>query len=32
MGCYAIAACKRTGMDVVLATNDKDLFQLVVLA
>ena len=29
MGCYAIAACKRSGMDVVLATNDKDLFQLV---
>jgi 5'-3' exonuclease len=29
MGCYAIAACKRTDMDVVLATNDKDLFQLV---
>jgi DNA polymerase-1 len=29
MGCYAISACKRTGMDVVLATNDKDLFQLV---
>jgi 5'-3' exonuclease len=29
IGCYAIAACKRTGMDVVLATNDKDLFQLV---
>src|SRR6266567_5553203 len=29
MGCYAIAACKRTGMDVVLATNDKDLYQLV---
>lgn len=28
MGCYAIAACKR-GIDVVLATNDKDLFQLV---
>jgi DNA polymerase-1 len=28
MGCYAIAACKR-GMEVVLATNDKDLFQLV---
>src|SRR5260370_4167577 len=28
MGCYAIAACKR-GVDVVLATNDKDLFQLV---
>jgi 5'-3' exonuclease len=29
MGCYAIAACKRRGMDVVLATNDKDLYQLV---
>jgi DNA polymerase-1 len=29
MGCYAIAACKRTGMEVILATNDKDLFQLV---
>src|SRR5436189_5703215 len=29
MGCYAIAACKQTGMEVVLATNDKDLFQLV---
>jgi 5'-3' exonuclease len=29
MGCYAIAACKRKGMEVVLATNDKDLFQLV---
>jgi len=29
MGCYAIAACKRPGMDVVLATNDKDLYQLV---
>src|SRR5499427_2857483 len=29
MGCYAIAACKRAGMKVVLATNDKDLFQLV---
>lgn len=28
MGCYAIAACKR-GIDVILATNDKDLFQLV---
>ncbi|MDQ6807828.1 MAG: flap endonuclease, partial [Verrucomicrobiota bacterium] len=26
MGCYAIQACKR-GMEVVLATNDKDLFQ-----
>jgi len=29
MGCYAIAACKRTEMEVVLATNDKDLYQLV---
>jgi 5'-3' exonuclease len=29
MGCYAIAACERPGMEVVLATNDKDLFQLV---
>jgi 5'-3' exonuclease len=29
MGCYAIAACKRAGTEVVLATNDKDLFQLV---
>src|SRR5215468_10599301 len=29
MGCYAIAACKMAGMQVVLATNDKDLFQLV---
>ncbi len=28
IGCYAIAACKR-GIEVVLATNDKDLFQLV---
>ncbi|MGI8482165.1 MAG: 5'-3' exonuclease [Chthoniobacterales bacterium] len=28
MGCYAMAACKR-GIEVVLATNDKDLFQLV---
>jgi DNA polymerase-1 len=28
MGCYAIAACKRN-VEVVLATNDKDLFQLV---
>src|SRR6202043_4134384 len=28
MGCYAIAACKRN-IEVVLATNDKDLFQLV---
>lgn len=29
MGCYAIAACKRAGMEVILATNDKDLYQLV---
>jgi DNA polymerase-1 len=29
MGCYAIAACKRPGTEVVLATNDKDLYQLV---
>jgi len=29
MGCYAIAASKRRGMEVVLATNDKDLYQLV---
>jgi 5'-3' exonuclease len=29
MGCYAIAACKRSEMEVVLATNDKDLYQLV---
>src|SRR5207253_3548973 len=29
MGCYTIAACDRPGMQVVLATNDKDLFQLV---
>src|SRR5207247_199219 len=29
MGCYAMAACKRPGMEVVLATNDKDLYQLV---
>ena len=29
MGCYAIAACKRPEMEVVLATNDKDLYQLV---
>ena len=28
MGCYAIAACQRQ-IEVVLATNDKDLFQLV---
>ena len=29
MGCYAMAACKIPGMEVVLATNDKDLYQLV---
>jgi len=29
MGCYAMAACKHRGMEVVLATNDKDLYQLV---
>lgn len=29
LGCYAIAACKRRAMEVVLATNDKDLYQLV---
>ena len=29
MGCYAMAACRRKDMEVVLATNDKDLFQLV---
>ena len=29
MGCYAMAACKLPGMEVVLATNDKDLYQLV---
>ncbi len=28
MGCYALAACNQ-GVEVVLATNDKDLFQLV---
>jgi DNA polymerase-1 len=28
MGCYALAACK-SNIDVVLATNDKDLYQLV---
>ena len=28
MGCYSIAACKRN-LEVVLATNDKDLYQLV---
>jgi 5'-3' exonuclease len=29
MGCYALAACKRKGMEVTLATNDKDLYQLI---
>jgi 5'-3' exonuclease len=29
MGCYAIAACKRPPIEVILATNDKDLYQLV---
>jgi 5'-3' exonuclease len=29
MGCYAMAACKPPEMEVVLATNDKDLYQLV---
>src|SRR3984957_5903434 len=29
MGCYAMAACKPKGIEVVLATNDKDLYQLV---
>jgi len=29
MGCYAMAACKHRGMEVVVATNDKDLYQLV---
>src|SRR6202790_1012378 len=29
MGCYAMAACKGKGMEVVLATNDKDLYQLI---
>jgi DNA polymerase-1 len=29
MGCYAVAACRRPEMEVVLATNDKDLYQLV---
>jgi 5'-3' exonuclease len=29
MGCYAVAACKKPQMEVVLATNDKDLYQLV---
>src|SRR5262249_690079 len=29
MGCYGMAGWKRAGMEVVLATNDKDLYQLV---
>ncbi len=29
MGCYAMTACKRKGMEVILATNDKDLYQLI---
>ncbi|HUE41787.1 MAG TPA: 5'-3' exonuclease H3TH domain-containing protein [Chthoniobacterales bacterium] len=29
MGCYAMAACKCKGMEVILATNDKDLYQLI---
>src|SRR5438270_3807865 len=29
MGCYAMAACKRKAMEVILATNDKDLYQLI---
>jgi len=29
MGCYAMAACKRKGTEVILATNDKDLYQLI---
>jgi DNA polymerase-1 len=29
MGCYAMAAGKRKGVEVILATNDKDLYQLV---
>jgi 5'-3' exonuclease len=29
IGCYAIAACKQPEIEVVLATNDKDLYQLV---
>jgi len=29
MGCYAVAACKRKAMEVILATNDKDLYQLI---
>src|SRR5256886_9690274 len=29
MVCYAMAACKRKAMEVILATNDKDLYQLI---
>src|SRR5215472_17810010 len=29
MGCYAMAACKLKGVEVILATNDKDLYQLI---
>src|SRR5437588_2392507 len=29
MGCYAMAACKRKGMEVILATNDNALYQLI---
>jgi DNA polymerase-1 len=29
MGCYANVACERKGMEVILATNDKDLYQLI---
>ena len=29
MGCYAMSACKHKGMEVILATNDKDLYQLI---
>lgn len=29
MGCYAKVACELPGMEVILATNDKDLYQLV---
>jgi DNA polymerase-1 len=29
MGCYTMAAYKRKGMEVILATNDKDLYQLI---
>ncbi len=29
MGCYAIAGCKEPGTEVILATNDKDLYQLI---